>query len=58
MLVLQDGDGRVVRMPASWTDLRAPDEYVELSAGRACFRVPDLLQLSELLAHLMEEVRR
>jgi len=58
MLVLQGDDGRMIRMPASWTDLCEPDEYVELSAGCACFRVPDLLELSELVSHLMAELNR
>jgi hypothetical protein len=45
-------------MPVEWTDLREPDEYAELSAGHAQFRVPDLLELSELLSHLLKELNR
>jgi hypothetical protein len=58
MLILQADDGRVMRIPASWTDLRAPDEYVELSADRPRFRVPDLTELVKLISALVAEVRQ
>jgi hypothetical protein len=51
-LVLQGDDGAVMRIPAQWTDLREPDEYAQLGAGRAGLRAPDLLALTELVAVL------
>ena len=54
-LVLQAADGVVLRIPAQWTDLREPDEYAQLTAAPACFRVPDLLALAERIATLGKE---
>jgi len=43
-------DGRQLkRMPASWTSAVAPDLFVAISAGRALFRVTDLLELAALI---------
>jgi hypothetical protein len=53
VLVVQQEDGREKQMPAAWTDLREPDEYVELTAGQARLRLPDLLQLTALVSELM-----
>jgi hypothetical protein len=36
-------------MPATWTDVEAPDLFVSVSAGRSFFRVVDLLALSALV---------
>ena len=38
------------RMPASWTSAGARDPFVEIAAGRACFRVEDLFELVSLIA--------
>jgi hypothetical protein len=46
--------GRLRRLPASWTSAADPDPFVELSAGRAFFRVEDLLRLTELVQRLDE----
>jgi hypothetical protein len=35
-------------MPIAWTDEAAPDPFVALAAGRAYFRMEDLLRLVEL----------
>jgi hypothetical protein len=35
-------------MPASWTDVAAPDPFVVVAAGRAHFRTTDLLALVRL----------
>jgi hypothetical protein len=40
----------LIAMPTSWTDAAAPDPFVTLAAGRAHFRMEDLLQLVELAA--------
>ena len=45
------------RMPAAWTSAATPDPFVSLSAGRALFRVEDLLELSTLIER-QREVQR
>jgi Family of unknown function (DUF5372) len=42
-------DQRVYSLPASWTDVEAPDTFVAMSAGRSLFRPADLLALADLL---------
>jgi hypothetical protein len=42
-------------MPAAWTDVEGPDPFLVVSAGRACFRVEDLLALVALVAELAVE---
>lgn len=44
-----DDDGRLESIPVAWTDLAAEDPFVVVSAGRACFRVEDLLRLRALI---------
>ncbi len=39
-------------LPATWTDVVAPDPAVALGAGRALFRAADLLRLACLLRDL------
>ena len=41
-------------LPAAWTSLVPPDPRVALAAGRAAFRVADLLQLSHLIGRIEE----
>jgi hypothetical protein len=41
-------------LPAAWTSLASSDPSVVMAAGRASFRVADLLQLSQLI-HRIEE---
>ena len=41
-------------LPAAWTSLAPPDPSVVLAAGRAAFRVADLLQLSHLIGRIEE----
>jgi hypothetical protein len=43
---------RVRALPASWTSLAPADPEVILAAGRAAFRVADLLELSRLIQRL------
>jgi hypothetical protein len=47
-----DPQGRLISLPAAWTDVLPPDPFVVLSAGRSAFRVTDLLELAQLLRHL------
>lgn len=44
----------LVSVPASWTDVIPQDPVVRLAAGRSLFRVPDLLELVQIV----EEFRR
>ena len=44
-----DPRGVLTSVPAAWTDVVGPDPFVAISAGRACFRVQDLLRLAHLL---------
>lgn len=55
----QDGD-ELKRMPATWTSAAIVDPFVAVSAGRASFRIEDLLSLAELVARERKErpVRR
>jgi len=39
-------------LPAAWTSLAPPDPSAILAAGRAAFRVADLLELSHLIQRL------
>jgi hypothetical protein len=45
-----EAGGRTESLPLSWTSLAPADPFVERSAGRAWFRVADLLCLVELIA--------
>jgi hypothetical protein len=39
-------------LPISWTSLAAPDPFVTMAAGRAAFRLADLLSLVHLIQDL------
>jgi len=39
-------------LPRRWTSLAAPDPFVNAAAGRAYFRLEDLVRLSELIKEL------
>ena len=39
-------------MPLDWTDIAPQDPFVVVSAGRALFRVEDLLGLARLLGEI------
>jgi hypothetical protein len=45
----QGENGRLSAMPAGWTDAGAPDPFLILAAGRAHFRIEDLVQLAALM---------
>ena len=45
-------DGRLVSVPAAWTDVFPLDPFVAVSAGRSPFRLRDLLELAQLIATL------
>jgi hypothetical protein len=44
-----DGNGTQRSFPTSLTDVLPPDAFIEASAGRAPFRLSDLLELRERL---------
>ena len=48
----QNEAGILSSLPLEWTSLAPIDPFVQISAGRAAFRVADLLELSRLLASL------
>jgi hypothetical protein len=45
-----DEQGRLIAIPAGWTDAAAPDPFLVVAAGRALFRMEDLMQLAKLIA--------
>ena len=56
LIFFRDHQGRLVSVPARWTDRAAPDPVVAVAAGRLPFRLEDLLELARLLAALGREV--
>jgi len=46
--------GNKTSVPLDWTDIAPPDPYIIVSAGRALFRVEDLLRL----VHLQREIKK
>lgn len=54
-LLLQVDEEQICSVPPQWTDLEAPDPELILGAGRALFRLADLLQLAELVERLAAE---
>ena len=53
-LYYRDDQGELASVPLAWTNWRAVDPFVELSAGRCPFRVDDLLALAQQLRRLVE----
>jgi hypothetical protein len=48
----REGERHLVSMPASWTNIVPEDPVVVLGAGRAVYRVQDLIELAELIKGL------
>jgi hypothetical protein len=48
----RDADGRMRYLPRGWTSLAAPDPFVNAAAGRAYFRLEDLIRLAEQIREL------
>ena len=57
LLYYRNAEGRLVSIPACWTDCVAPDPVVAVSAGRSPFRLQDLQELVRLVASLGQEAR-
>jgi len=53
-----DESGALCSIPLAWTSLAPVDPFVSLAAGRALFRVADLLELSRCLASLSRKQER
>lgn len=47
--------GELCSLPLSWTNLAPVDPFVQISAGRAAFRINDLLEMVRLLHSLDRE---
>jgi hypothetical protein len=43
----RDQDGRMRFLPARWTSMAAPDPFLLTAAGRAYFRLEDLIRLAD-----------
>jgi hypothetical protein len=54
-LFFYDPFGRLLQIPAVWTDLLKPDAFVEAAVGRSPLHAGRLLELAELLKHLRKE---
>ncbi len=50
-----DAAGCLRSVPANWTDLVAEDPFNVVAAGRAAFRVQELLDLAHLIKMLKPE---
>ena len=51
-LWFQVASGRLRSIPANWTSIVAEDPFVEVAAGRASFRLEELLELVRLIREL------
>ena len=56
LLYCRDQEGKLIPVPARWTDRVEPDPLVAISAGRSPFRLEDLLELTRLVTALGQEV--
>jgi hypothetical protein len=55
--LLRFADGRICSVPPQWTDATTPDPELSAGRGRAVCSLGDLLELGELVAHLMQQSR-
>ena len=47
-----NAEDQLKSLPISWTSLAAPDPFVTMAAGRAAFRLTDLVALVHLIRDL------
>ncbi|ASY61096.1 DUF5372 family protein [Sinorhizobium sp. CCBAU 05631] len=47
-----DADGRLRSLLASWTDVAAPDVFIQIAAGRSFVRPDDLATLAALIEQI------
>ena len=45
----RDENGRMRFVPARWTNVAATDPFVLTAAGKACFRLEDLIRLDNVI---------
>jgi hypothetical protein len=57
-VTFSDTPEHVRALPAAWTSIVPPEPDVVLAAGRAVFRVADLLQLSHLVGRIEVERKK
>jgi hypothetical protein len=50
-----DTGGKLVSLPAEWTDVVAQDPFVVVSAGRSPFHIEGLVGLADLVAQITAE---
>ena len=50
-----DPNGQQISLPIGCTTLAAEDPYIHFSDGKGLFRVPDLLEVIEVLAWLKSQ---
>jgi len=53
-IFFHNAQGRLISLPAKWTNVIGEDPFVAISAGRSHFRVEDLVKLARLLKGLQE----
>ena len=49
LLFYRDRLGYVTALPTRWTSVEIEDPFLVVSAGRSCFRVTDLIDLTRIL---------
>ena len=49
------GEATIRCLPRAWTDLRVIDDFERVSAGRALFRMDDLVALRALVDVLLDD---
>ena len=57
-LLLRIDEDQVLSVPRQWTDVVAPDPEVVIGDGRSLLRVPDLLELADLVSRLVGQERQ
>lgn len=55
-MYFHDEAGKLRQLPIAWTSLSAADPVAVTGAGRAPFKLADLLELSHLLAQLQADI--
>jgi hypothetical protein len=57
-LLLRVDEEHVCSVPPQWTDAVAPDPEIIIGKGRGVLRMADLLELADLVSHLVEQERQ
>jgi hypothetical protein len=56
-VIYEGQNGRLCTIASAWTDIDPGDEFRLIAAGRAAFRMVDLLALCDALDRLAEGLR-